>query len=217
MAALEGSIEAVGGTRARLIRAAGELISQRGYRRAGVREICGRAGANLAAVKYHFGSKEALYREVLLGSHRELRDREPVPRLEEHATPAEALRAWVGWALRFMLLRRKAHSFAGRLMVRELAEPTAALTELVKGVMSPVRLELERIVGALLGVADTRRRRGHAANFVLGLCVFHEFGRPVLQRFGFPPPTTEAQVEELADRIADFALGGLGALGRSAH
>lgn len=209
MTALEDDLTEAAGTHARLLQAAGELISLHGFRRASVREICGRAGANLAAVKYHFGSKEALYREVMLGSHRELRDREPVPRLEDHKTPARALRAWVHWALRFMLLRRKAHSFAGQMMVRELAEPTEVLTDLVKQVMLPVRQALERIVGTLLGDGIDDDRRGRATNFVLGLCVFHEFGRPVLQRFGFPPPTSDAEVEQLADLIAEFALGGL--------
>lgn len=204
-------------THLRLLRAAGEVISQRGYRGASVREICTRAGANLAAVKYHFGSKHELYREVLLGTHRELRDQEPTPRLEDHRTPAAALRAWVGFLLRFLLLRRSTHSFAGRLMVRELAEPTEALTDLVHQVMTPVRRELERIVGALLGDADTPARRARAANFVLGLCVFHEFGRPVLTRMGHPPPTTPREVDRLADRVAAFARGGIGELRRQAR
>jgi len=200
------------GTRQRLIQAAGELFAQRGFRGAGVREICARAGANVAAVKYHFGSKQALYREVLLGSHRELRDREPVPRLEDCPSPEAALRAWIGFVLRFVLLRRPSHSFAGQLFARELQEPTEALTELVGLVMRPVRAELERIVDALLAAEAPPRARAQAANFVLGLCVFHEFGRPVLERFGSPPPRSEAEADALAGDLARFALGGLRAL-----
>lgn len=196
-------------TRERLVRAAGALFAEHGFRRAGVREICARAGANLSAVKYHFGSKEALYREVLLGSHRDLRDLEPVPRLDQARTPALALRAWVGFALRFLLVKRPSHAFAGQLIAREMQEPTEALADLVGLVMLPVRQELERIVGALLADTDSPERRGQASNFVLGLCVFHEFGRPVLKQFGFPPPTTEAQVEPLADAITEFGLGGI--------
>jgi len=198
-----------GGTRERLIQAAGELFAQHGFRATGVRQICGRAAANVAAVKYHFGSKQALYREVLLGSHRELRDREPVPRLADADSPQAALRAWIGFVLRFVLLRRPSHSYAGQLFARELREPTEALTELVGLVMRPVRSELEGIVAALLGEADSPRARGQVANFILGLCVFHELGRPVLERFGFPSPRTEAQADELADAICGFALGGI--------
>jgi AcrR family transcriptional regulator len=197
------------GTRERLIQAAGELFAERGFRGAAVREICARAGANVAAVNYHFGGKEALYRAVLLGSHQVLRDAEPIPRLEDAPDPEAALRAWIRYFLRLVLLRRPAHSYAGRLIARELQAPTEALGELVKLVMRPVRIELERILAALLGDADEPRRRGQLADLVLGLCVFHEFGRPVLERFGHPPPRDEAGVERLAGTLTAFALGGL--------
>ena len=45
----------------RLIAVARELFAKRGYDRVSVREITSRAKANLGAITYHFGSKEALY------------------------------------------------------------------------------------------------------------------------------------------------------------
>src|SRR5262249_13086857 len=45
----------------RLISVARELFARRGYDRVSVREITSRAKANLGAITYHFGSKEALY------------------------------------------------------------------------------------------------------------------------------------------------------------
>ena len=196
-------------TRGRLIQAAGALFAERGYAHASVREICGHAGANLAAVKYHFGNKAGLYRAVLLDSHEGLRDQEPLPRLAEARSPEAALRAQIGFMLRFLLLRRPAHSFAGQLIARELQAPTEALTDLVRLVMRPVREALEETIAALLGDADSPARRGQLTNFVFGLCAFHEFGRPVLERFGFAPPRVEAEVDPLADAIAAFALGGI--------
>jgi AcrR family transcriptional regulator len=52
-------------TRERLIAAAETLFAERGVTGASLRDITSRAGANLAAVNYHFGSKEGLLRAVL--------------------------------------------------------------------------------------------------------------------------------------------------------
>jgi AcrR family transcriptional regulator len=52
------------GTRVRILRAAENLFMERGYEASSLRRITGRARVNLAAVNYHFGSKEALVREV---------------------------------------------------------------------------------------------------------------------------------------------------------
>ena len=57
-------------TKARLLEAAGEEFAEKGFELARVRAICERAGANLAAVNYHFGDKEQLYVEVLREAHR---------------------------------------------------------------------------------------------------------------------------------------------------
>src|SRR5260370_24841642 len=52
-------------TRDRLLVAARTLFARRGFAGAWVRAITERARANLGAVTYHFGSKQAIYRAVL--------------------------------------------------------------------------------------------------------------------------------------------------------
>src|SRR5208337_1816147 len=52
-------------TRQRLLEAAGELFAEKGFRLAGTREICRKAGTDIAAIHYHFGNKENLYEAVL--------------------------------------------------------------------------------------------------------------------------------------------------------
>ena len=52
-------------TRTALLHAGRELFARHGYDGASIRAITARAGANLGAVTYHFGSKERLYEAVL--------------------------------------------------------------------------------------------------------------------------------------------------------
>jgi len=52
-------------TRERLLDTAEALISANGYANTSLREITAQAGANLAAVNYHFGSKEGLVSAML--------------------------------------------------------------------------------------------------------------------------------------------------------
>ena len=53
--------------RARLLAEASRIFAEKGYAKASTREICSAAGLNIAAIHYHFGGKEGLYRAVLMG------------------------------------------------------------------------------------------------------------------------------------------------------
>jgi AcrR family transcriptional regulator len=55
----------VADTRGRILDAAERLFAQEGYDRTSLRAITGRAEVNLAAVNYHFGTKEALLEAVI--------------------------------------------------------------------------------------------------------------------------------------------------------
>lgn len=66
------------GTRLRLLDAASELFAERGYERATVRDIASRAGANQALLFRYFGSKKALFGEVMArGGQEQLRSTPP--------------------------------------------------------------------------------------------------------------------------------------------
>jgi len=52
-----------GATREKLLVAASDVFVEKGFRDATVADICNRAAANISAVNYYFGSKEALYQE----------------------------------------------------------------------------------------------------------------------------------------------------------
>lgn len=55
-------------TRERILEAASEMFAERGVEAVSLRELTLRAGVNLAAVNYHFGSKEGVLAEVFARS-----------------------------------------------------------------------------------------------------------------------------------------------------
>src|SRR5687768_6942688 len=59
-------------TRQTLLEVAGRVFAERGYMNATSQEICELASANIAAVNYHFGSKDGLYAAVLEEAHARL-------------------------------------------------------------------------------------------------------------------------------------------------
>lgn len=58
-----------------LLQAARRAFAARGYAGASVRQIAGAAGVNLGLVRYHFGSKDKLYEQVIDRAMAPLRDR----------------------------------------------------------------------------------------------------------------------------------------------
>jgi AcrR family transcriptional regulator len=53
-------------TKASLLEAAKRLVAERGYAGTSVRDLAAASGANLAAVSYHFGSREELLNQAVL-------------------------------------------------------------------------------------------------------------------------------------------------------
>jgi AcrR family transcriptional regulator len=117
-------------TRHRLLEAAGEVFADQGFRAATIQAICLRAGANIAAVHYHFGDKERLYRAVIDYAGQFIAHRETPP-LDADAPPELRLRDYVESFL-LRLLDEGRPAWHGRLMAREMFEPTGALDVIVQ-------------------------------------------------------------------------------------
>ena len=163
----------VADTRERLLEAAGQVFSERGFRAATVREIVQKAGgANIAAVNYHFRDKEGLYASVLERSAREaVAKYPPHGGLPPGAAPEEQLRAFV----RSLLLRifdQGGGAVHGKLMAREMIEPTRALDRIVEQMIRPLYGRLCGIVKALAGPRVSLRQIEASAKSVVGQCLF---------------------------------------------
>lgn len=205
-------------TRRQLLEAGGEVFAEFGFRNATVREICRRAAANVASVNYHFGDKETLYIEVLRHAHNKALAKYPLLLdVAADAPPETRLRAFV----KSFLLRvfdKGPDSWHGKIMSREMIEPTAALDSLVQERMRPMADLLWHIVAGVLHCPLRDQRVRLYAFSVVSQCVFYHHCRPVVSRL-FPkqPAMNRARVEALADHITDFSLAAMKHLPKPKH
>lgn len=191
----------------RILAAAAEVFAKAGFAEGSVREISRRARVNVASINYYYGSKEGLYREVLLTAHQRLMaEQSPPPASDD---PVQALKDWVRFCMRFVLLKRSRHPVLGRLMAHEMRQPTPALEELVKLVIRPNFEQLFKIVDAVSGGTLDAERRDMAAHQIVGMCVHFDHSRKVIGLLGLEVPDSDEGLEKLAASVADMALWGI--------
>jgi AcrR family transcriptional regulator len=197
-------------TRVRLLEVAGEEFARRGFQNATVRDICTRAGANIASINYHFGDKAALYREVF---------RTAVARFKEGgrlAIPAQGnaedrLRSF----LRLFMERVTGDhqpAWAPTLMMREMIEPTDALDEVVQSMIRPTFFGVAGLVAELLGrpAADPLVLRATAS--IMAQCVWYRHSAHIATRLFEGTGVQHDTPAVRADHIAAFSLAALASL-----
>ena len=195
--------------RQRLLEAGGEVFAERGLRAATVREICKRAGTNLATVNYYFGGKDKLYSAVLQYSLNEAMEKYPPDfGLSGKATPEKRLRAFVHSFL-LRLLEDGRPAWHGKLMAREMAEPSFALDTLVDDVIRPLVERLQSIVEPLAGRRMTRDDLRLYVQSIIGQCVHYGRAKAVITRLYPGQKYDAASIKGLADHITRFSLDAL--------
>jgi len=195
-------------TRNRLLEVAGQEFASLGYRNATIREICKKAGANIAAVNYHFGDKAQLYSEVLRHYAIESMQKYP-PNLgvTDEAPAEEKLHAYIrSFFLRITDSGKPA--WYGRLITREMTDPTHALEERVRETMKPSFDLLMSIVRQIAPKLSEPQLRISAMSIV-GQITFHHNCRPAIVKV-FPEQTYDPEeVDRLTRHVTDFSLAGL--------
>ncbi len=211
-------------TRRRLLAAASELFAERGFHGTKMRDIAAGAGVNLAAGNYHYGSKKALYLEVLRAQFAETR---AMLKRRGAVTSARKLDQLSDGAVS-ALLRTRADvmldlllgppaGVQGTLMVREMTDPSEALPVIVEEFIRPMKQEIEEIV-ARLAPGLSARAVERCAFSVVAQALFYRFTMPATLKMWGLREYPRGLSRQLAAHITEFSLGGLGRLaGRKAR
>ncbi len=195
-------------TKSRLLEGAGVEFAEKGFELARVRAICDRAGANLAAINYHFGDKEHLYVEVLREAHRCGLDPQD-ERYDPGLSPAERLRTFIRHVLGRVLAMNQPEDWQHRLMLREMLSPTPFSEVLVREMIRP-RFELMRgLMREICPAADDRRLNALVFS-VIGQCLHYKMARRVTERLIGEEGYRALDLDFLTDHITGFCLAALG-------
>ncbi len=138
--------------RQRLLEEGLRLFAHKGFAATSTREICQAAGLNVAAINYHFGGKDGLYREVLAMPVREMSVRWTgfdEPELPLAQSLERVLAAFMPSADADRDPQREAQMM--RLHLREMVEPSDVYAALMSEFIRPHHAALSRLLARHVG------------------------------------------------------------------
>jgi AcrR family transcriptional regulator len=203
-------------TREKIIKAASRAFARNGYDGASIRTIVAAADVNQAAINYHFGSKDGLYRAVLQAALLALMNDDGAGRGDGALSREAALRRFLRQQLRPMISGDELSAYVRifswetlkpspvfrKFMAREAVPFFATATELVRRFLPDGASDEQAVVGAL---------------WLFGQCSIFVRNAQQLSRPPFRLTLDEHFVDWLADTMATWAAGGLGRLPAAAR
>jgi len=198
-------------TRTRILDAAEELFMQHGFEGTSMRLLTGKAGVNLAAVNYHFGSKDALI-EAVFRRRLDPMNTERIAALErlEDPSPEDIIRAFVGPSLRLIEDAKGGGRNFIRLLGRTYTEPAKTIRALIGQMYAPAmqryKAALERALPQM--PPDELVWRMH---FMFGTLAYTLAATDTVQLIAGCKPEDRHDARLLEDRLTAFLAAGLGA------
>ncbi|KAA9000597.1 transcriptional regulator [Affinibrenneria salicis] len=206
--------------RQQLIDAAIALFGAYGTHGATTRQIASRAGQNIAAITYYFGSKDGLYLGVVqwIADFIE-REFQPLTRdidalLAQSAPPPESCRKAIHRITRMFahLLTRDETMDLSRIMSREQLLPTEAFTLLHQRIYAPLHQRLTGLVACFAGLDATTESAIMHTHAMLGEVLSFRIARETICRRAGWRTIGQEQTEQIAQIVTqhiDFILYGL--------
>ncbi|OHV04939.1 TetR/AcrR family transcriptional regulator [Mycobacterium talmoniae] len=199
-------------TRQLLIEVAGALFAEKGYAATASKEITERAGTNIAAVNYHFGSREGLYIAVLEEVDRRLIDLDVLDDVQRSSqTAAQKLGRVIDTILSGAAERS---GWPVTLWAREILNPSPQFAVMLRDGVMPKFDILGSIVSEITGITDD-------ATILEGIvaCMAPAILLATINR-GVETPIRglyDLPHRRLADDLTGFALAGLHHLAQTRH
>lgn len=218
----------------KILLAAGPIFAQKGFRDTTIREVCERAGVNVASVNYHFGDKQTLYHEAVLYARETNVARTnnsdwqvSLNSLDDH-NPRAKLHAMVLFVVQRMVVNETA-PWQVQLLLNEMQNPTQTCEHLAQEYFRPFMESLMQIIQRIAGCELDPSHAAKLAMSVVGQCMIYRFApqarQMTLGSMFDADPTLESdrsshaghqeqqrrelELESLADLITRFSFAGI--------
>ncbi len=188
--------------RTRLLFEASRIFSEKGYAKASTREICEAAGLNPAAIHYHFGDKDGLYRAVLSVPIEGM-----AAQLAGFDDPALTLTQSLDHLLRGFVgddgLAPAGADDSVRLFLREMIEPTPVFAATAAQHIRPLHEAMAALLARHIGVSapdeDVHRLVFGLIAMAHDYCMSREFMSALAPRLLAGPDALQRARERLVD------------------
>jgi AcrR family transcriptional regulator len=196
-------------TRAALLKAATLVFAERGYAGASVRQITQKAAANQAAINYHFGGKEQLYRAVLEAARDALANESALDADElDSMAPEMALRSYLRQFLAPLVKRDKVSRYM-RIFTWEAVQGTEIFQAFIKDSPPRVFMLARRVVIRFLPPDASDTEVAIASLWLAQQPMFFVRDAERLASGPLGMKVDEAMLERLVDMLTRLSLGGL--------
>jgi AcrR family transcriptional regulator len=201
-------------TRNRILSEACAIFAKKGYHDATVEEICRHAKSNIAAINYHFGSKDQLYARVWRKAFDEAMEAYPA---EGGLGPDAALTERLKGTIHSLVGKavdpgRIGH--AGKLLLREMVNPTDVIRHVKRDALQPLHDRMNNLMRELLGPKASEEQL-----LLCQMSIVHQCMAIGIRFFsGTMPPDknlntpSEQLIEILTNHILRFSLAGIEAI-----
>lgn len=196
-------------TKEKLLECACTVFAEKGYSDTTIAEISDRAGANIAAVNYHFSNKETLYQEVIKHAIDNAEQHLPLNKdVNTDSPPEEKLYSFISG----MISRangEKPENNLKKIIAFEIANPMEESANLIHAYMKSVRQYLLHIILEITGNQSPTDHHRYCVYSIMSQCLFFSHNKSGKEKY------LEKQMKELltspklANHIYTFSLAAI--------
>lgn len=198
-------------TKKKILYAAAEQFAMNGYSGTTIRDICIRAGVNLAAVNYHFRCKEELYNHMFEFLFTETRREDVLGRKwnGDFMEWRKSLKEWVVMSLNDMVNPNRLNRCKFQILCREMTDSSEIFPDIYQTYLSPIIKNLEAHFRKVMPKNIGEDKIYIRIFSVMSDCFFYFQNRVIVEKIFIDKLFAQSNIAAIAEHITEKACLGI--------